>query len=85
MMNASNPVYLELIDLIVSHATPEGLLHFRPSEANQHRVAELIAARHDGTLSVEEASELDDFVQIEHVLIMAKARARRRLQIARGN
>jgi hypothetical protein len=61
------------------------LLQFRPSEANQRRLSELIALQRDGTLSAEEASELDDFVQIEHVLIMAKAQARRRLQIASGN
>ena len=54
-------------DLVVSRATPEGVLRFRPSEANQHRVSELIARQHDGTLSAEEASELDDVVQIEHV------------------
>jgi hypothetical protein len=34
LTNAASPVYLELIDLIVSRATPEGLLQFRPSEAN---------------------------------------------------
>jgi hypothetical protein len=32
-MNAASPVYLELIDFIVSRATPEALLNFRPSEA----------------------------------------------------
>jgi hypothetical protein len=52
------------------YATPEGLLHFRRSEASQRRVAELIARQHDGTLSAEEASELDDFAQNEHVPIM---------------
>ena len=60
-------------------------LQFRPSEANQRRVSELIEGQHNGTLSAEEASELDDFVQVEHLLIMAKAQARRRLQIAGGN
>jgi hypothetical protein len=81
-MNAASPVYLELIDFIVSRATPEALLHFRPSEAAQRRVSELIEGQHHGTLSAEETSELDDFVQIEHLLIMAKAQARRRLQLA---
>jgi len=84
-MNAASPVYLELIDFIVSRATPEALLQFRPSEANQRRVSELIEGRHNGTLSAEETSELDDFVQVEHLLIMTKAQARRRLQIAGGN
>jgi hypothetical protein len=52
-MNAASPVYLELIDFIVSRATPEALLQFRPSEANQRRVSELIEGQHKGTLSPE--------------------------------
>jgi hypothetical protein len=83
-MNAASPVYLELIDFIVSRTTPEALLEFRPSEDNQRRVSDLIEGQHNGTLSTEEASELDDFVQIEHLLIMAKAQARHRL-LAGGN
>jgi hypothetical protein len=47
----------------------------------QARVAELLEAQREGKLSSEEASELDDFVQIEHLMIMAKAQARQRLQI----
>jgi hypothetical protein len=78
-------VYLELIDFIVARSTPEDLLQFRPSEANQLRVVELLQGREDGTLSPEEISELDDFVQLEHLMVMAKARARLRLQVARGN
>jgi hypothetical protein len=84
-MNAASPVYLELIDFIVSGTTPGALLRFRPSEANQRRVSQLIEGQHTGTLSAEETSELDDFVQVEHLLIMAKAQARRRLQLACGN
>jgi hypothetical protein len=83
-MNAASPVYLELVDFIVSRATPEALLEFRPSEANQQRVSQLIESKHEGTLSAEESAELDEFVQVEHLMIIAKARARRRLQIAAG-
>jgi len=82
-MNVASPVYLEMIDFIVSRTTPDALSQFRPSEASQRRVSELVDRQHDGSLSAEEASELEDFVQIEHLLIMAKARAR--LQLAGGN
>ena len=84
-MNATSPVYLELIDFIVARATPEALLQFRPSAANQARVAELMERREEGTLSAEEISELDDFVQIEHLMVMAKARARLLSRLAGGN
>src|SRR5882724_697763 len=42
LMNDPSPVYLEVIDFIVSRATPEALLEFRPSEANQRRVSDLM-------------------------------------------
>ena len=84
-MKAASPVYLELIDFIVSRATPEALLEFRPSLENQRRVSELVEGQENGTLSRDEASELDDFVQIEHLMIMAKAEARHRLRPSGGD
>jgi len=84
-MDIANPAYQEMIDFIVSRATPDALLHFRPAEATRRRVAELVERQHGGALSAEEISELDDFVQLEHILIMAKAQARLRLRLAVGN
>jgi hypothetical protein len=75
-MNVASPAYLEMLDFIVSRTTPEAMLQFRPSEANQRRVSELIERQHNGELSAEEVSELDDFLQLEHLMIMAKAQAR---------
>jgi hypothetical protein len=85
MTNAATPAYTEVIDFIVSRVNPEALLQFQPSEANQRRVTELIEGQHNGTLSAEEASELNEYLQIEHLMIMAKAQARFRLQLAGGN
>ena len=81
-MSAARPVYLELVDFLVSGMTPEALLRFRPSEEVQRRVSDLIAGRHNGVLSDEEESELEDFLQLEHILILAKAQARRHLSLA---
>jgi hypothetical protein len=53
--------------------------------AGQHRVSKLIEGHHNGTLSAEETSELDDFTQVEHLPTMAKAQARRRLQLANAD
>jgi hypothetical protein len=73
---------MELVEFIVSGMTPEAIIQFRPSETAQRRVSELIGRKNEGLLSDEEASELDDFLQLEHILIMAKVQARQRLQIA---
>jgi hypothetical protein len=81
-MSAAHPVYMELVDFIASGTTPESIIRFRPSEATKERVSGLIERQNDGLLSEEESSELDDFLQLEHILIMAKAQARQRLQLA---
>jgi len=72
--------YEELIDFIAGGTTPETVLAFRPSESAQQRVAELVERAKDGSLPVEDESELEDYLQLEHIMIMAKARARQHAQ-----
>jgi len=80
-MSAANPALLELIDFLAAGTTPESLIAFRPSAQVEQRITVLITAKQDGSLSPEEAAELDDFLQLEHILIMAKAQARRHTSI----
>jgi hypothetical protein len=74
-MTAANPVYFEFIEFIAAGTTPEQIVAFRPSAVAQRRIEELIAREKDDHLSPEEASELEYFFQIEHILRVAKARA----------
>jgi hypothetical protein len=74
--NAAIPSYLEIIDFIASGTTPQAVADYRPSPEAQRRIAELIAQEKEGSLSVEEKSELDHFTDLEHILRVAKARAR---------
>src|SRR5208282_5304322 len=74
--NAAIPSYLEIIDFIANGTTPQAVADYRPSPEAQLRVAELIAQEKEGSLSVEEKSELDHFMDLEHILRVAKARAR---------
>ena len=75
--------YEEIIDFIAAGTTPEALVAFRPSDVVQQRVADLIERSKDGGLSAEEESELEDYLQLEHMMIMAKARARQYTQLGR--
>jgi len=52
------------------------VIDFRPSEAAQARVEDLLEREKDGELSSAERSELDNYLQIEHLMRLAKARAR---------
>jgi hypothetical protein len=77
----SGKSYEEIVDFIAAGTTPESVISFRPSEEVQQRVAELLERSTDGSISAEEQSELDDFLQLEHLMIMAKARARAHTQL----
>jgi hypothetical protein len=67
----------EIIDFIVAGKSPEQIDAFRPSEETLARVSHLIELAKADALSPEERTELEDFLQLEHLMIMAKGRARR--------
>ena len=80
-MSTASPAYLELVDFIAAGMTPETLIAFRPSEAAQDRVQNLVSRKRDGFLTPDEEGELEEFLQLEHILILAKAKARRHLSL----
>ena len=67
----------EIIDFIVAGKSPEQIDAFRPSQESLARISHLIELAKSDALSPEERTELEDFLQLEHLMIMAKARARR--------
>ena len=81
-MSPASPAYFEIIEFIAAGTTSEAVAHFLPSPEAQRRVAELIEREKEEGLSPEEVAELDHFMELEHILRMAKAKARQIL--ARG-
>ena len=73
---ASNPVYLEIVDFFASGTTPQAVADFQPSPAAQERALELLELAKKGQLTPEQQYELEHFTALEHILRMAKARAR---------
>lgn len=73
---ASHPVYLEIVDFFASGTTPQTVADFQPSPAAQQRALELLELAKQDQLTLEQKAELDHFVELEHILRMAKARAR---------
>jgi hypothetical protein len=67
--------YEEIIEFIASGTTPDTLVAFRPSPVTKQRVAALIEQEKTSSLSAEEKSELDHYMQLEHLMRLAKARA----------
>jgi hypothetical protein len=73
--------YDEIVDFLAAGITPDALVAFRPSHEATRRVEDLVAKSKDGTISIEEQSELEDYLQLEHILILAKARARQHMRL----
>jgi hypothetical protein len=71
--------YAELVDFIAANTAPAKLVAFRPSEATQLRVRDLLHREKTAGLSREETSELDHYLDFEHLMRLAKAKARQRL------
>jgi hypothetical protein len=81
-MSVASPVYFEIVDFIAAGTTPETVVEFRPSVEAQQRLAALIEHEKTGALSPEEEAELDHFIELEHILRVAKVRARQILDRA---
>jgi hypothetical protein len=67
--------YEEIIEFIAAGTTPETVVAFRPSPATRTRVSDLIHQEKTTGLTSEEKSELDNYMQLEHLMRLAKARA----------
>jgi hypothetical protein len=71
--------YEEIIDFIAKGTTPETVIGFRASDAAREHVTESVEQSKAGTISDEDKPELEDCLLLEHIMILAKARARQRL------
>lgn len=68
----------EIVKFIADAAGPEKLGAFKPSPAAEKRVVELLEKQKRGAINAKESEELQLFVQLDHVMSLAKAKARAR-------
>ena len=73
----ASPVYEEIIDFLAAGTTPDSIIAFRPSAAAKAHVEELIHREKTAGLSADETTELNHYMQLEHLMRLAKIRARR--------
>ncbi len=71
--------YEEVVDFIARGGSPGTVVAFRPSEEARARVADLVTREKVSGLTPEEKSELDHYVELEHIMRLAKARAQKYL------
>jgi hypothetical protein len=68
--------YEEMVDFIAAGPSAAKVIEFRPSAGIRARVADLIRREKTDGLSEDETSELEHYLQLEHVMRLARARAK---------
>ena len=71
--------YEEIVDFLASGITSDEMANFQVSEETKTCVEELIQQEKTNGLTPEETAELDHYLQLEHLIRLAKARARQNL------
>ena len=71
------PIHQELIDFLSSSPRLEQIMKFKISALAQERLETLLEKNREEQLTAKQKSELDQYLQYRHVLILLKARARR--------
>ncbi len=69
----------EVLEFLAGLPTPEEILTLRPSEALQARVSDLLEKNRTGGLPPAEEQEWEQYQYLEHLVRMAKAKARLKL------
>lgn len=72
--------YEEVIDFIAAGPTAANVVAFEPSSRVKERVAELVRLEKDPGLTPNDKAELDHYMQLEHLMRLAKARARQHIR-----
>jgi hypothetical protein len=72
-------VYDEIIDFITMAPLPQDIIAFKPSPKLVARVEILLDKKREDKLTESDKSELERYMIYEHIMRMAKARARQRL------
>jgi hypothetical protein len=71
--------YEEVIEFIAAGPNTKRVADFQASAETKARVESLIEKEKNEGLSAKEKAELDDYLQLEHLMRLVKARARQRL------
>jgi hypothetical protein len=76
LLDPTAPIITEVIEFLAQGPTSSEILAFKVSRQAQDRLEELLDKNREGALTPQEKAELDTYHQINHLLILLKARAR---------
>lgn len=69
-------IYEDVVNFIVDKLPPAEVISFRPSPNAQQRFEELSQAIKSGQATPDERAEMEECLRLEHLMQLAKARAR---------
>jgi hypothetical protein len=69
-----NETYRYVLKFLVKQPSPKEVMDFEPTAEMQERASMLLQKNREGTLTPVEQKELDEYVQINHLVTMLKAR-----------
>ncbi len=72
--------YEDFVNFIVAGIQPEAVLGYHPAPETNDRVENLVFKSKMDGLNLAEQSELGHYLQIEHIMRLAKARVHQRLK-----
>ena len=72
-------VYTSIVTSMLSGMSPEQILSFKPSEEAQTRVSELLWLLNSGTISPDERAELTHHMEVDSIIRLAKAKAKKHM------
>ncbi len=67
--------YAEVLDFLITRPTPQKIVAFKVSAEAQERIRTLLDKNREGSLTEIETAELDLYEQLEHMMILLKAKA----------
>ena len=70
-----NP-YLTLVDFILAHIKPETVLQFKATDEMHDHFYALLDKEKNGTATSDEVELINNFMNVEHIMRLAKAKAK---------
>jgi len=71
----SNEVYRSILEFLATNPSPQAIVDFRLTPAMQERASELLEKNRSDQLTPAESVELDEYVHINDLVSLLKARA----------
>lgn len=80
-IDLQSSIFTEIADFITSQPTLAEIVAYQISSAQQERIDDLLERNREGMLTPDEHHEMESYLIISHVMSLAKAKARLKMQL----